>query len=364
MGPASMPVQPVATLPLAPRWGLAPEIRPSAAEDQDDIAEGTWIFSSGSASAPEPASLCRLAETAGPFAPDLSPREDQAPGTDPARGARNASGSPDGASELAFGVLLHLSGPPAPYSGAAAAENEYSQAKNSEAFGAAQSQSQTQAIPQNPRDFSAAAAGNAVGSIVGFAARNAASSNEHPPDVCGDNSAAGPADLQNVWNAGAAATEGPGAQPNAPAQTASPARTAAVEPPEPAATPVARDVSLHLADGEGRVDIRMASRAGDIQVTVHTPDGDLASSLRAGLPDLVGKLRQSGFQAEVWRPAAGAQSEGGRRSGSDAPPSQEDSAGSRKDGRQRQPQQERTKDQFRWAGEWRSSLDPAQESHI
>jgi hypothetical protein len=121
---------------------------------------------------------------------------------------------------------------------------------------------------------------------------------------------------------------------------------------------------LHLADGESSVDIRMAERAGEIRVTVHTPDHDLADALRADLPDLVGKLRQSGFQAEAWRPAAATQSDAGRRSGSEGAPSQEHSPGGRRDGRQPQPQRQPQKDQSQWAGEWNSSLDPAQESSI
>jgi hypothetical protein len=118
-----------------------------------------------------------------------------------------------------------------------------------------------------------------------------------------------------------------------------------------------------LADGESSVDIRMAERAGEIRVTVHTPDGDLANSLRAELPDLVGKLRQSGFQADAWRPAATAESEDGRRTGLNGSPSQERSPGGRKEERQPQPQHQQSKKQSRWAGEWKSSLSPAQESH-
>lgn len=139
------------------------------------------------------------------------------------------------------------------------------------------------------------------------------------------------------------------------------ARPADVEPQEPAARPVSRDVSLHLADAEGSVDIRMAERGGEIRVTVHTQDRDLANSLRTDLPDLVGKLRQSGFQAETWHP--GAIQAGGRgRSGAETP-SDEHSPGARRDGRQRQPQPQNSKDQSRWDGEWKSRLDPAQESH-
>ena len=99
-----------------------------------------------------------------------------------------------------------------------------------------------------------------------------------------------------------------------------------------------------------------------LEIAVPAPDRDLANSLRADLPDLVGKLRQTGFQAEAWRPAAATPPDGGRRSGSDGSPSQEHSPGNRRDGRQ-QPQQQQPKDQPRWDGEWKSTLDPAQESH-
>jgi hypothetical protein len=139
------------------------------------------------------------------------------------------------------------------------------------------------------------------------------------------------------------------------------ARPADVESPEPTPAPVSHDVSWHLADGDSRVDIRMAERAGEVRVTVHTPDRDLADSLRSGLPDLVGKLRQNGFQAEGWRPAA-TPSSGERRNGSSPPPSQEHPPDGRRDGRQRQ-QQQQSKNQSRWAGEWKATLSPAQESN-
>lgn len=149
----------------------------------------------------------------------------------------------------------------------------------------------------------------------------------------------------------------------APAPGSNAVRTTAIEIQEPPTQPVSHDVSLHVADGPSSVDIRMAERGGEIRVTVHTPDQNLANSLRADLPDLVGKLRQSGFQAEAWRPAAAAQSEGGRRSGPDDWNSQQHSPGARKDGRE-QPSQQQHKNQSRWAGEWKLSLDPAQESEI
>jgi hypothetical protein len=168
--------------------------------------------------------------------------------------------------------------------------------------------------------------------------------------------------MESAWNTATMAPAEGQAQSAVSAQEASQTGAAVVEPPEPPAQPASRDVSLHLADGDSSVDIRMAERAGEIRVTVHTPDRDLANSLRADLPDLVGKLRQTGFQAEAWRPAAATPPDGGRRSGSDGSPSQEHSPGNRRDGRQ-QPQQQQPKDQPRWDGEWKSTLDPAQESH-
>jgi len=153
-----------------------------------------------------------------------------------------------------------------------------------------------------------------------------------------------------------------------PANAAAPAeagaaRPAGMEMSEPPAQPVSHDVALHLADGQSSVDIRMAERSGEIRVTVHTADRDLANSLRNDLPDLVGKLRQNGFQADAWRPAAAGQPDGGRRSGSDGSNSQQHSAGARKDGRQ-PPWQQQQKNQSRWTGEWNARLDPAQETEL
>jgi hypothetical protein len=135
-----------------------------------------------------------------------------------------------------------------------------------------------------------------------------------------------------------------------------------VEPEPLPAPPVSHDVSLRLADGQNNnVDIRMSERAGEIRVTVHTPDGNLANSMRSELPDLVGKLRQTGYQAETWRPAAPPQTDGERRSGADSSP-QQHSTGGRRDGRQQQQQQQQN--QPRWVGEWNMSLDPGQETSI
>jgi len=119
-----------------------------------------------------------------------------------------------------------------------------------------------------------------------------------------------------------------------------------------------------LGDGPNSVDIRMAERAGEIRVSVHTPDHELANAMRADLPDLLGKLRQSGFQAEAWRPAGNNQTADrmGPPSGRSSP---HQSYNGRKDGRQPgQQQQQQSRHRSRWAEEWKSRIDPAQESAL
>lgn len=153
--------------------------------------------------------------------------------------------------------------------------------------------------------------------------------------------------------------EPPSTTPPAP-QAGSP-HLAEAELSEPPAQPVSRDVSLHLGDGQTNVDIRMAERGGEIRVTVQTSDHDLANSMRGDLPDLVGKLRQAGYQAEAWRPA-GAQTED-HHGASNGWSAQQQFSGGRKDNRQPgQQQQQQSKQKSRRAGEWRSSLASAQES--
>lgn len=193
----------------------------------------------------------------------------------------------------------------------------------------------------------------AVGSAMGSHSRQ-------PDDRGGD---APSRHTEALWNTVAApagrATPLADADPAPPPSTA---RAAPPEPPVPPAQPAPRDVSLRLADGPNRVDIRMAERAGEIRVTVHTPDRDLADSLRADLPDLVSTLRQNGYHAEAWRPAAAAQTDAGHQPGTDTP-SQQDAPFNHRDGRQQQPRQHPRKPE-RWDGVWNSSLDPLQETQI
>jgi hypothetical protein len=73
--------------------------------------------------------------------------------------------------------------------------------------------------------------------------------------------------------------------------------------PKPAAAPL-QDISLQVGQaGSPKVEIRMVQQSGELQVAVRTGDSDLSHGLQQGLSDLVGRLQESGFRAEAWRPA-------------------------------------------------------------
>jgi hypothetical protein len=273
-------------------------------------------------------------------------------------------GAADGASDLAFAARMFQSDPPQESdktlsSGApGVAPNTASKASGLQASpeslaGTAANQT---AGPASPAESPEPAAGGPV--AVAAAKAVLPSGGEWP----NDNAHAGQPEANSVIGT----TQPVASDRESPAASTSDAREAGaarpVEPEPPPAPPVSHDVSLRLADGQNNVDIRMSERAGEIRVTVHTPDGTLANSMRSELPDLVGKLRQTGYQAETWRPAAPPQTDGERRSGADSA-SQQHSAGARRDGRQQQ-QQRQQQNQPRWVGEWNMSLDPGQESSI
>ena len=71
------------------------------------------------------------------------------------------------------------------------------------------------------------------------------------------------------------------------------------------APPPTRQISLKLSgDDSTRVNIDLTERAGKVQVSVRTPDHELAKSLQTDLGDLVGRLESKGFKTETWVPAA------------------------------------------------------------
>jgi len=315
-------------------------------------------------------SLVALAATEG-GAPATAQHEEsqQSPASAPARGA---------ASELAFSAQLKLpvqaapsgaadqSGPPSPPSGARDNRGQpeaVPHANQSEVSAQAPSQDAASGTSGSPTAAADAASGPAPRPAVLAATgvvRTATADNQHPQENSQNSTPPEPINVAaTAAPAAPAGHEGSSVPSQPPANVVPVAPTETAPPPAQAAS---HEVSLHLGDGNSSVDIRMAERAGEIRVTVHTPDHDLAGSLRADLPDLVGKLRQSGYQAEAWRPAPTAHTDAGRRGGSDTPSSsQQDTASGRRDGRRQQQQQ---KNQSRWDGEWNASLAPAQESQI
>ena len=72
----------------------------------------------------------------------------------------------------------------------------------------------------------------------------------------------------------------------------------------------ARNISLKLTGPDStRVDLQLTERAGRMQIAVRTPDHALAKSMQTDLSELVGRLENRGFKAQVWIPTAGRQAE-------------------------------------------------------
>ena len=86
---------------------------------------------------------------------------------------------------------------------------------------------------------------------------------------------------------------------------ASPATQAASvsEPAKQAVASRPQTIDLKIDSGDkGEVAVRVSQRAGDVQVTVRTADGDLAQSLKQHLPELSDRLVQNGVHGEIWHP--------------------------------------------------------------
>ena len=100
----------------------------------------------------------------------------------------------------------------------------------------------------------------------------------------------------------------PAAAPEAHVATvASAVSTESAQAPEPQIKPSEplKQISLQVGDArQDRVEVRVVERAGELQVAVRAASPELTQGLRQGLSDLVGRLDQSGFHAEGWRPGA------------------------------------------------------------
>jgi len=116
--------------------------------------------------------------------------------------------------------------------------------------------------------------------------------------------------------------------------------------PELPKTAASTNILLHLsANDQSSAAIRVADRAGAVNVSVHASDPVLRESLRSNLGELSNQLGNQGWKAEMLRPAAiAAQSErqdshaGGQRSSQ-----QQQSFGG-----DRQPQRDRRAPGGRW----------------
>jgi hypothetical protein len=124
------------------------------------------------------------------------------------------------------------------------------------------------------------------------------------------------------------------------------------------------DISLKLTNkDQSSVQVRLSERAGELHVSVRTPDAGLTRGLREGLSDLVGRLEQSGYRADTWRPADNASTaqDQGRENPSQQHSSQQQNAGgSGTDSRQQQnprDQQQPGAQTPQWVGELESSLE-------
>jgi Flagellar hook-length control protein FliK len=95
---------------------------------------------------------------------------------------------------------------------------------------------------------------------------------------------------------------------------------------DPPAAPTLRPHSIEIqvpGAGGQQVDVRVSQRAGNVDVTVRTPDNEIAQSLRQHLPELSERLSQSGVNGDVWQPAAAASAETSNGNGSTSGDSQD-----------------------------------------
>ena len=95
------------------------------------------------------------------------------------------------------------------------------------------------------------------------------------------------------------------------------AASGAPQLPEPQGEPEVRagesvhNISLRLTNADqSSVQVRLTERAGELQVSVRTPDVSLTRGLRDGLPDLMSRLQVNGYRAETWQPGGNGNSAG------------------------------------------------------
>lgn len=82
-----------------------------------------------------------------------------------------------------------------------------------------------------------------------------------------------------------------------------------IAPPQAQSSPV-QEITLRIARPEAAaVDLQVTQRAGEIQVSVHTPDTALQTSLREDLSTLTNSLGRAGYHTETFVPRSEASSQ-------------------------------------------------------
>jgi hypothetical protein len=152
------------------------------------------------------------------------------------------------------------------------------------------------------------------------------------------------------------------------ARTASPARGAAesgppqiLEPQGEAGTRAGesvREISLRLTNADqSAVQVRLTERAGELHVSVRTPDVGLTRGLRDGLPDLMGKLQVNGYRAETWQPGGNGNSTGQDRGQDSGHSQQRNGGGAGSHGQQQDSRgQEQEEQTPKWVNELETSI--------
>jgi hypothetical protein len=105
--------------------------------------------------------------------------------------------------------------------------------------------------------------------------------------------------------------ENPAPQVNQTTSTAASAlRTTEVDSTKAPEAPHARDFAIRLSGpDQAQATVRVREIAGEVRVSVHTPDTELTKSLRSDLDSLVGRLDSAGMKTQVWHPAQSASAE-------------------------------------------------------
>jgi hypothetical protein len=112
----------------------------------------------------------------------------------------------------------------------------------------------------------------------------------------------------------AATAQVPFASMSTSAKTEQPDPTAHLEEPPPdqpkQQAQQLRSISIDFTpDGAQDVRLRLAERAGDVHISLHSTNPELTGRLSDGVHDLVGSLANAGYDARAWMPNQGRQNQ-------------------------------------------------------